>query len=176
MSEFERTDRNSQQIYPAGLFVIVFLVLTNTYTTNSQGQEIKFEFDADKFFQLLCFSLNDWKKSENTDNSMYSTLASYSDMLCDVLKDYETTMGIVSKLNKGFDPCNPRRNIFKSVYDSSIIYDSKDLLITSIGNGHYTESVDGEYFWSETWCHYVENNGDRNGYLNIRLVKDRDKL
>ena len=24
--------------------------------------------------------------------------------------------------------------------------------------------------------HYVENNGDRNGYLNIRLVKDRDKL
>ena len=162
MREFERTDRNSQQIYPAGLFVIVFLVLTNTYTTNSQGQEIKFKFDADKFFQLLCFSLNDWKKSENTDNSMYSTLASYSDMLCDVLKDYETTIGIVSKLNKGFDPCNPRRNIFKSVYDSSIIYDSKDLLIASIGNGHYTESVDGEYFWSETWCGNI--------FLNISII------
>ena len=159
-AELMRTDRNSQQIYPVGFFIIAFLFLKNTYTEDSQDKEEP--FNEDDFFKLLCFRLDDWKNSWNLEDQAINSLASDSDKLRTILMNYEKRIGIISKFNNGFDPCNPKRNIHRTTHNSSVVYDRNDLIITTIGNGHYTESIDGEYFWSETWCGDV--------FLNIAVI------
>ncbi len=151
-NEFKKTDRITHSIYPAGFFIIAYLFFKNTYVKDDEGQEIQFSFAEDNFFKIVGYSLDNWTNlALNNDDQTLNLLASDSDKLREVLTNYERTLGITSKFNQGFDPCNQRFNISQTIYNSSIIYDRNDLVIANIGHGHYVESVNGEYFWSETW-------------------------